>query len=868
MPVIYATKDPSVTRREMEHTALARTIAGECIVLMENDGTLPLRAAGRIALYGIGARRTVRGGTGSGEVNVRDSVSIEQGLKNAGFTVTTKDWLARQDAVFEAAQRDYRQRTAALAKKESISEQHAMFTHPFALPAPTDITKEDIEDSKTDTAVYVLSRISGEGADRRNRRGDYRLYEEELAQLALLVRSYTNVVLVLNVGGVVDLSEVKEIPGIGAVLLMAQLGSAGGDALADVLTGKVNPSGKLTDTWAKRYADYPTAATFGSNNGNLDDEYYAEGIYVGYRYFDSFGVEPLYPFGYGRSYTAFAIAPGNTEADGEKITLSVQVTNTGDVPGREVVQLYSSAPAGTIPKPLQELACFQKTKLLSPGERETLTLSFPVSGLASYSEERAAWVLEAGEYILRVGNSSADTVPAAVLVLDESVETEVLKNLFADADPVQEIAASASAACAADPSVPRITLRGDALRTRRAAYQEQRTELKTEKTNLLTAEDIRFGRCTVEELTAQLTVQEMAELCVGTLRMDGGSVVGNASAAVPGAAGDTSAVIDRTRGIRGLILADGPAGLRLDPVFHTDPNGVPVPDFHLLNPLTGGGKTLSPREGQTFYQYCTAIPVGWALAQSWNLPLLEKAGSMIGAEMELFGVDLWLAPALNIHRDPLCGRNFEYYSEDPLVSGKAAAAVTKGVQSHRGKGVTIKHFAANSQEDNRNFTNAHISERALREIYLKGFGIAVKESQPMAVMTSYNLINGIHAANHRDLLQAVLRDEWGFQGVVMSDWFTSQDQTSMIGSVKSAYPISASSGCIWAGNDIQMPGCQKNVDDIVEAVQNGTEIDGYRITPADLQQCAAAVIRTVLRADGILVIEGSEKGSELSNTEY
>lgn len=214
--------------------------------------------------------------------------------------------------------------------------------------------------------------------------------------------------------------------------------------------------------------------------------------------------------------------------------------------------------------------------------------------------------------------------------------------------------------------------------------------------------------------------------------------------------------------------------------------------------------------------------------------------------MELFGVDLWLAPALNIHRDPLCGRNFEYYSEDPLVSGKTAAAVTRGVQQHKGKGVTIKHLAANSQEDNRYFTNSHISERALREIYLSGFAIAVRESQPMAIMTSYNLVNGIHTANHRDMLQSAARDEWGFQGVVMSDWFTSQDQTSTIGNVRTRYPISASTGCIYAGNDIQMPGCQKNVEDIITAVKSGAEIDGYGITLADLQRCAANVIRTAI----------------------
>jgi beta-glucosidase len=248
-----------------------------------------------------------------------------------------------------------------------------------------------------------------------------------------------------------------------------------------------------------------------------------------------------------------------------------------------------------------------------------------------------------------------------------------------------------------------------------------------------------------------------------------------------------------------------------------------------------------------YYQYCTAIPIGWALAQSWNTELVESAGDMVGKEMEQFGVDLWLAPALNIHRNPLCGRNFEYYSEDPFVSGKIAAAMTNGVQKHPGKGTTIKHFAANNQEDNRYFVNAHVSERALREIYLKRFEIAVKESQPLSIMTSYNLLNGIHTANHYDLLQTLARDEWGFTGTIMTDWFTSQDMPVVTGKFENRYPISSSVGCIYAGNDIQMPGCQKNVDDIVEAVKTGKEIDGFTITLADLQYCAANIIRVIIK---------------------
>ena len=847
MPRIYATKDPTVTKRELDHMELSRRAAGECVVLLENDGALPLHSVGRIALYGSGARLTVKGGTGSGDVNSRSSVSIEQGLENAGFTVTTKAWLRRHDEQYARARQAYREQIAALVEREGISESFAVFYQLFQVPAPANISEEDVAASDTDTAVYVISRTSGEGSDRFHRRGDYLLYEEEKTQVEQLAAAYDKLVVVLNVGGVMDLSELSAIPSVSAVLLMSQLGAAGGDALADVLTGKVNPSGRLTDTWAKRYEDYPSSETFSHNDGNVDDEYYTEGVYVGYRYFDTFHVEPLYPFGYGKSYTTFGINPVSAAAGGETVRLSVSVRNTGAYVGKEVVQLYCSAPNGTIAKPWQELVCFAKTKLLSPGEAETVELSFSVRDLASYCEDCAAWVLEAGDYVLRVGSSSRDTVPAAVLTLDRTVKTEQLKNLFADADSVRVITAPLTKRAAADGSVPRIALYADAIETRQAVYQETHEPYTTAQSKTLTLEDVRHGVCTVEDLTAQLTVEEMATLCVGTLRLGEGSVVGNASYLVPGAAGDTSAILEQSRCIRPLILADGPAGLRLQPIFKTDKAGQLLPGGEVVE---GKGAPFDPgftdENTNTYYQYCTAIPVGWALAQSWNTVLLEEIGSMVGVEMELFGVDLWLAPALNIHRNPLCGRNFEYYSEDPVISGRAAAAITRGVQRHAGKGTTIKHFAANSQEDNRYFSNAHISERAIREIYIKGFELAIRESQPKSIMTSYNLLNGVHTANSYDLLQAVARDEWGYQGVIMTDWFTSQEQPEQVGEHTDRYPISASTGCVYAGNDIQMPGCQKNVDDIVKAVTTGRKIDGYRVTLADLQQCAANVIRAAL----------------------
>ncbi len=847
---IYAAKDPAVSQRELEHMALSRSLAGECVVLLENDGTLPLRETGRIALFGSGGRNTIKGGTGSGDVNTRSNVNIEQGLEDAGFTVTTRAWLDRQDAARAKAREEFTAWIPQEAKRLDVSELFIAFSHPFQVVAPTEITPEDLAAADTDTAVYVISRTAGEGADRWNKRGDYLLFEEEKAQLELLGERFEKLIVVLNVGGVMDMSELLSIKGINAVVLMSQLGNIGGNVLSDVLTGKANPSGKLTDTWAKRYEDYPSSARFSHNDGDDIEEYYTEGIYVGYRYFDTFGVEPVYPFGFGRSYTTFSIDRGGAVLDGDTVTIEASVTNTGSFPGKEVLQLYASAPEGELPKPYQELVCFAKTDELAPGETQTLMLSFRAGQLASYSQEKAAWVLEPGDYMLRLGNSSRNTVVAAVLRLTGTVITEKTKNLFPVDVRVEEIAPPAPPAPQGFDAPVLFLLTGE-VETREVTYSGERAPLVTDKTEPVTVQDILAGKATVEDLVAQLSVEDMAEYCVGTARAGGGSVLGSSSYTVPGAAGDTSSIHREDRGVINMIMADGPAGLRLTPIFKTDKAGNLLPGGSILGDLV---EPFDPKytdeNSDTYYQYCTAIPIGWALAMSWNMPLLKEIGSMVGSEMETFGVDLWLAPAMNIHRNPLCGRNFEYYSEDPVVSGKCAAAITLGVQSHPGKGTTIKHFAANSQEDNRYFTNSHINERAIREIYLKAFEIAVKESQPLSIMTSYNLLNGIHTANSYDLIQAVCRDEWGFRGVIMTDWTTSQYVPMLTGPNRSPYPISASSGCIAAGNDIQMPGCQQNVDDIVRAVTTGEPVDGYTITKADLQFNAANVIRVAVMIAG------------------
>lgn len=845
MAEFYASRSPEMEQRELDHRAVMRELAGECMVLLENDGALPMQAK-KVALYGSGARRTVQGGTGSGDVNTRGNVTIEEGFLNAGMEVVTKDWLDRHDAKVEKQKADFMAWAHEEAQKRGVDDFMVIFENTPKEPVAEAISDADLA-AAADIAFYVVARNAGEGADRFNEKGDYLFYEEELENIRRVAAHYEKTVIILNIGGIMDLTPLKEIPGINAMLLMTQLGNVGGDSLLDVLTGAINPSGKTTDTWAKKYMDYPSSAKF-SHNESVHDEMYEDGIYVGYRYFDTFGVAPLYPFGYGLSYTSFEIAPGKVSLSGETVKVGVSVKNTGSVAGKEVVQVYYSAPAGNLDKPYQELAAYQKTKLLAPGESQELEISYSVRDMASYCEKCASWVLEPGDYAVKVGSSSASTKIAAALTLAERTVSWTGKNLFALDVELAEIKPSARPAVEIPADAARIAIDPADIPTQSAVYQGERKEYTTDKTETITMQDVLSGKATVEELVAQLTIEEMADFCVGVQRAPDGNIIGDASYSVPGAAGDTSSICQESRGIEHLILADGPAGLRLQPHFKAYKDGTIVKGGQKFGDMVQPfPEDLDESQVDDYYQYCTAIPIGWALAQSWNEELVMRVGDVVGKEMEQFHVDLWLAPALNIHRNPLCGRNFEYYSEDPLVSGRIAMAMTKGVQQHPGKGTTIKHFVANNQEDNRYYLNAHVSERAMREIYLKGFEITVKLSQPMSIMTSYNLLNGIHTANSHDLIQGAARDEWGFEGTVMTDWCTSMYIPMLTGKYKPIYPISASTGCIYAGNDMQMPGCQKNVDDIVEAVKTGKEIDGYKITKADLQYNAANMLRIVAK---------------------
>lgn len=822
----YGTTSSEPTELELKNRALARRTAAEGFVLLKNEGkALPLKCK-KIALYGMGARKTVKGGLGSGSVEERYSVTIEDGLKNAGYEITTQKWLDDYDAEYNATYQEYHNmvegKVAGLTNPMEIIPLAHSFVYRY--PSGREITVGDVARSDTDTAIYVLMRQAGECNDRRLEQGDYYITATERENLQTVAAAYAHTILVINVGGHIDLAFLDEIGGIDAVVLFVQGGEEGGNALADVLSGKVNFSGKLADTIPLRYEDIPFGGEFSYLNDNLDNEYYKEGIYVGYRYFDSFQKSVRYPFGFGLTYTDFAVGAEKAELDGAIVRLRVRVTNTGTVPGKEVVQVYLSAPQGGGHKEYQRLVTFAKTEELQPGASQTVELSFPLADGASYDEERAVWVLDAGIYAVRVGNSSRDTAIAAAVELTAPVVVHQCRSCCAPTDELPLFAPETALIWDIPAGVPMLIADPTAFVTEAVNYTEpQVTETAQEKAIL-----------------DGLTVEEQAWL------LQGGALRNPPAGAldIPGAGGKTvTALLDK--GIRNVVFSDGPAGVNICRKVKVLPGGrfaaAEVPERYNWGMLAKGmAAQIARLEGETVYRYATAWPVEMLLAQSWNTPLLEEIGSAVGEELLAFGVTVWLAPGMNIHRNPLGGRAFEYYSEDPVLTGKMAAALTRGVQSHPGVGVSVKHFCCNNSEDNRNGISANVSERALREIYLKGFEIAVREAQPWTVMSSYNQLNHVYTANRHDLLTDILRCEWGLEGLVMTDWGSTNEKAA------------APEDCASAGNDLIMPGSDFDRKRVLEAMADG------RLTPAQVRRSACRVLRLMLAAHTQVLMNGEE----------
>ena len=833
----HARTNDKITPEEIAHSNTVRKLAGECVVVLENDGALPIEEPCKVALFGNGARHTIKGGTGSGDVNSRYVVNIDEGLKEAGFEITTGAWLDEYDAIVKKHLEDYMAEVRRRCENTGYNEITVMLEFAPSIPHMPPIDTSD----DADTAIYVLSRDSGEGYDRKADKGDFFLTDEEEEAFETITTAYARSILVLNVGGIISLG--KYAKKFSSVILLSQLGNLTGNICADVITGKCDPSGRLTDTWDWDYYKYPNSETFSMNNGNTDDEYYTEGPYIGYRYFDSFGLKPDYPFGYGLGYTSFDTDLKSVKVNGLEVEAEFNVANIGGRAGKEVVQVYVASPHDLLDKPFKELTAFVKTDTVEPGQSTTVKASFNLAQVASYCDKCESRVLERGTYYVLAGKNSEEVEAIAKLIVTDDIETEHLKNVFGESGIAEEYTNPGKAAPIDDFGVEEFTIDASGVAVYTPAYSEACTELvDTRKGETLRFEDVLAGKATVEELVAQLEVEQMAALCVGDFGADLDlAVVGNASAQVPGAAAETISTYESSRGIPSMILADGPAGLRLYPHFMTTKEGERIPGGDMFGLSFTPFPDEIPEGAVDYYQYCTAIPIATALAQSFNMDLIYEIGYAVGEEMKEYYVQFWLAPGMNIHRNPLCGRNFEYYSEDPYLSGLCAAAMTDGVQKWGIGGTTIKHFCCNNQETNRMYSNSRVSERTLRNLYLRSFEITVRKSQPYSVMSSYNLLNGTHTANHVGLCKSVLRDEWGFKGVVMTDWFTSQAVYGLSDPSKAKYPHSSSVECIRSGNDWQMPGCKKNVTDIIDAVNDGS------LPKADLQWCTCNIIRMAVK---------------------
>ncbi|WP_169165654.1 glycoside hydrolase family 3 protein [Cellulomonas taurus] len=703
--------DPELAR-------LARRAAADGAVLLRNGGTLPLATDARVALFGRVQIDYFTVGYGSGgDVNAPYSWNLLDGLRDAGVAV---------DAELAAVYTDW-----SAAHRPDPGE---WGTWPRSFDEmPLDDTLVAAAAERTDLAVVVIGRAAGESRDNTLEQGSFLLTDDERTMLTQVTAAFDRVVLVLDIGSTMDLSWLEEDFGrrIDAVLLAWQGGMESGRAVADLLTGTVSPSGRLTDSVALSYPDYPTAGNFGHPDVNV----YAEDIYVGYRFFQTFAPERVqFPFGFGLGYTTFDLTDDGSTVQGETATVRTRVTNTGDRPGRHTVQVYAARPQGALGQPLLTLAAFGKTGELAPGDSTVVTLTVDLAELASYDDSgstghRHAWVLEAGEYALQVGADVRDAgqrLPVATFTVDDTRVVQQLRQ-----------------AIAPDPAHPFVRMRPTAEDgSFRVTWEETPTstvdraeritaDLPTELTPTgarLTLADVAAGRATVEELVADLSPIELEALTRGDYVMD--SKLG-----APGNAGVLGGTIEslRARGIAAVTTTDGPSGIRLS-------------------------------------AYASLLPCGTALAATWDPELVQALATAHGAEMVAKGSDILLSPGMNIHRDPLCGRNFEYLSEDPLVTGRIAGAIVRGIQAN-GVAACPKHFAANNQEENRNRNDSRVSERALREIYLRGFQIVVTEARPQTIMTSYNKINGVWAHYHHDLVTTVLREEWGYTGLVMTDWW-------------------------------------------------------------------------------------------------
>ena len=750
---------------------LLRDAAAQGAVLLENRA-LPFPEGSRISVFGRCQVNWFCTGYGSGgDVNRPYQVGLLEGLRRCE-TLTVNEELAQ---IYERWCADH---------PVGCEEWGAWPRFYPEMP----LTRERVARAAevSDAAVVVIGRSSGEDRENALEEGSFYLTAQEREMLKLVSERFSDAVLVLNIGAVMDLGFVKEYP-FGAVLIAWQGGMESGNAVADILCGALNPSGRLTDTVALTYADYPSAAHFGGLERN---EYY-EDIYVGYRWFETFAPERvLYPFGYGLSYTGFSreVLPG-----GNPLEFRVRVTNTGPRPGRDTLFLFAEKPCGALGNPARELQDFGKTRLLAPGEQQELTLCTDEYRLSSFDEggdtgHRNCYVLLQGDYRLYVGGDVRSAGEAGIYTV---TETRVIQTLTEAAAPEKPF--------------PILTREGVGMAQGKTVNLKDRILAALPEGKPITGDlgfklkDVKEGRVSLEDFTAQLSLDELEAISRGAYVM-GHPWGARGNAGIFG--GVTESLLDK--GVPPVVTTDGPSGIRL-------------------------------------YDSCSLLPIGTLLACTFDLELVENLFAHVGREMVDRGSDVLLAPGMNIHRSPLCGRNFEYFSEDPYVSGKIAAAVVRGVQS-QGVSACPKHFACNNQETRRQFNDSVVSQRALREIYLKGFEICVKEAAPKNIMTSYNKINGVWGHYHYDLVQTILRGEWGYQGNVITDWWMRSAASPEFPELRdNAYRVRARV-------DVLMPGGTCFEDHSFRP--DGTLLETYGkpggITLGELQLCARHVLKCVL----------------------
>lgn len=759
-----------------EIAAQARAMAADGIVLLKNeDKTLPITGQTRVAVFGRSAVNYFTVGYGSGgDVVSPYRRNLMEGLLEHGVKV---------DGILASQYETW------CSRPRNVPDEGYWAHWPMSNPEMP-LKAEDVAAAalRCDMALVVIGRAAGESRENVLKPGSYYLTDREKAMLDVVATYFHRVCLVMDCGNVIDMSWMRDYENkLTAIVYAWQGGMESGTALADVLTGAVNPSGKLTDTIAVKYEDYPSSQSFGAMAFNA----YTEDIYVGYRYFETFAPDRvLYPFGFGLSYTRFRLS-SQAAVSGNQVTVNTTVENVGDEAGREVVQVYVDLPCGTLGNPKRVLAGFKKTGLLQPGQQQVVDVSFDLASLASFDDtgctgHKDAFVLEAGNYCVQAGTSIRD-VKAVVCIVKQGLEVVRQLHECNAVRPEHGFCRMVNKGGVLDmkmvPTANR-NLKQDIL----AHLPQELTPGQTE----FTFEDVKARRCTPEEFVAQLSDQELDDITHGFgLMNDPSGPAGNA-----GSLGGVTEALKK-RGIPTVITTDGPSGIRIR-------------------------------------RTCSLLPCGTCLASTFDPEGVEALYRLLGREMVLQGTQVLLGPGMNIHRNPLCGRNFEYYSEDPLLTGKIAAAMVRGIQS-QGVSACPKHFACNNQETNRNKCDSRLSQRAQREIYLKGFEIAVKESDPWCLMTSYNLVNGVWSHYHYELVTDILHDEWGYRGLTITDWW-------MQPGAAPEFPAITNDACrIRAQVDVLMPG------EIQERTLVASLADPNGVTRAEAQRCAVNVIKFILK---------------------